>query len=66
MPYWGCTECHHEWEGGRTEETCDWCEAPGKVLEEKTPFEKMLDDWSGDGASLFNWFGSPKQGVENT
>jgi hypothetical protein len=41
MPYWGCTECHHEWEG--REDTCDWCGYLGKILEEKTPLEKMMD-----------------------
>jgi len=42
VPYWGCTKCHHEWEGGRDDTVCDWCGAPGEVLEEKTPLEKML------------------------
>ena len=45
MKYWGCTECHHEWEG--TDSKCDWCGGKGKVLEESTPFSRMVNDLSG-------------------
>jgi hypothetical protein len=45
MPYWHCTECHHEWEGSKKDDTCDWCGYPGYVLEEATPLELMLKDW---------------------
>jgi hypothetical protein len=46
----------HEWETNNLKENCDWCKAPiGKVLEERTPLERMfdkksyqewLDEWS--------------------
>jgi hypothetical protein len=42
MPLWHCTKCHHEWESVDGE-NCDWCGAPGRVLEDKTPMEKV--DW---------------------
>ena len=41
MPLFHCTECHHEWECVDKESKCDWCGAPGKVLEDKTPMEKL-------------------------
>ena len=46
MPYFKCSGCHHEWEGSINihKEKCDWCGAPGKVLEEKTPLEKMIEN----------------------
>jgi hypothetical protein len=45
MPLFHCTKCHHEWEhSGDKESICDWCGAPGKILEEKTPMESV--DWS--------------------
>lgn len=49
MPYWGCTECHHEWEGSKDDSTCDWCDAPGRVLEEHTPLELMIRDMHNGG-----------------
>lgn len=47
MPYYKCTQCHHEFERipkykGATE-LCDWCGAPGYILEEKTPLERMCE-----------------------
>ena len=45
MPLFKCSKCHHEWEGSTTDKQCDWCGAPGKVLEEKTPLERLLDSW---------------------
>jgi hypothetical protein len=47
MPYFKCSKCHHEWEGSINihKEKCEWCGAPGKVLEEKTPLEKLIDSW---------------------
>lgn len=45
MPLLHCSECHHEWEATNEEEVCDWCGAPGFVLEEKTELERMLEDW---------------------
>jgi len=44
MPYWHCTECHHEWEGSKKNSTCGWCGYPGYVLEEHTPFALMLQE----------------------
>jgi len=41
MPLFHCTSCHHEWESIDKESKCDWCGAPGKVLEDKTPMEKV-------------------------
>ncbi len=38
MPYWSCTNCHHEWEG--CSDHCDWCDSEGQILEEETPLEK--------------------------
>jgi len=56
MPYVKCSKCMHEWETNNLKENCDWCKAPiGKVLEERTPLERMfdrksyqewLDEWS--------------------
>lgn len=42
MPYLKCNKCHHEWEGTKASK-CDWCGAGGKILEEKTPLEKMVE-----------------------
>lgn len=43
MPYYHCSKCHHEYEGYDNQK-CDWCGADNpKVLEEKTPLEKMCD-----------------------
>lgn len=39
-----CTECHHEWVGLKGE-SCDWCQAPGKVIEDSTPLGRMIRDW---------------------
>lgn len=36
MEQWKCSACHHEWDGSR--QVCDWCEAPGKLLEVKPTF----------------------------
>jgi len=47
MPYWKCTSCHHEFEGGGDKDNvplCDWCGSPSYILEEKTPLELMCDD----------------------
>ena len=48
MPYYKCTQCHHEFERipeyKDKVELCDWCGAPGYILEEKTPLEIMCDD----------------------
>lgn len=41
MPYLKCKKCHHEWEGTKFSK-CDWCGTGGKILEEKTPLEKMV------------------------
>lgn len=34
MKHWKCDDCHHEWDGSRTE--CDWCSGKGSVLAERT------------------------------
>lgn len=43
MPYLGCTACHHELEGDEGEK-CDWCGEETRVLEERTPLEKLCED----------------------
>lgn len=45
MAYWHCKKCHHEWEGSKGNDICDLCGSLGFVLEESTPFEKMMKDW---------------------
>ncbi len=42
MPYFGCTMCHHEWEGVAQHTVCDWCGSAGQVLEDETPLEKTV------------------------
>lgn len=46
MPYYGCNSCHHEWEGSSLEDQkCSWCGNENiKVLEDKTPVEKLCSD----------------------
>ena len=51
MPLMHCSKCHHEWESIDKESLCDWCGAPGKVLEDKTVMEKV--DW-GQLVERFN------------
>jgi len=44
MPYYHCRKCHHEYEGFDNPK-CDWCGADNpKVLEDKTPLERMCED----------------------
>lgn len=43
MPHLHCTKCQHEYEASDLARACDWCGAPGRVLEEKTPLERMLE-----------------------
>ena len=45
MSLWHCISCEHEWEAV-ADKVCDWCGQPGKVIQEKTQFEKFLDDWA--------------------
>jgi len=49
MPYYHCRKCHHEFEDGPFEGRivkCDWCGADKpKILEKKTPLEKMCENW---------------------
>lgn len=49
MPYYHCRKCHHEFERipyEGEELKCDWCKADRPIiLEEKTPLEKMVDNW---------------------
>lgn len=47
MPLMKCKRCHHEWEGQR-EDVCDWCSGESLVLDETTPLERMLSDWTKD------------------
>jgi len=45
MPYVKCENCHHEWETVSLRSKCDWCGGKiGKVLEQKTPLERMMED----------------------
>jgi len=52
MPYWHCTECHHEWEGSKDKSNCGWCGQTGYILEETTPFEQMIADWNDPESDL--------------
>lgn len=49
MPLLKCTECHHEWESAAmfVDRPCDWCEAPGAVIEQ-TALERMLSSKISD------------------
>ena len=50
MPLFKCSNCQHEWEGG-IGSLCDWCGAePGRVLEERTSFERYVDDMVGNNS----------------
>jgi len=42
MPYYHCKDCHHEWEGGDEDTTCNWCGGDSYILEKETPLEKMM------------------------
>jgi hypothetical protein len=42
MPLFHCIKCQHEWEGTLTQDGCDWCGAPGTILETETSLETML------------------------
>ena len=42
MPFWGCTKCHHEWEGTIDDDKCKWCKGNGKILESETPLESFV------------------------
>jgi len=53
MPVLHCKECHHEWEGRRSDR-CDWCGAGALVLEAQSAFEKMLCDPTWD-ANIKQW-----------
>ena len=45
MPYYHCRKCHHEFEAIPYKGVvlkCDWCGSKNpKILEDKTPLEKM-------------------------
>ena len=49
MPYYHCRKCQHEFEAIQHEGIklkCDWCGADRpRILEEKTPLEKMCENW---------------------
>jgi DNA-directed RNA polymerase subunit RPC12/RpoP len=50
MPHYKCTGCHHEFDeiSDPLDESyilCDWCGAPSYILEEKTPLEKICDNF---------------------
>ena len=47
MPYYGCTQWHHEFEAVASKADnplCDWCGAPSRVLEANTPLERICED----------------------
>lgn len=44
MPLFHCNKCHHEWEGLESWTECKWCGSEGYIIQEKTHFEKWLDD----------------------
>jgi len=43
MPYWKCSECHHEYEG--ESRACEWCMTDKEplMLEEQTPLERLVE-----------------------
>jgi len=43
MPLLKCRNCMHEWEG-KSDSKCAWCGCKGRILEEKTAFEKYVAD----------------------
>lgn len=53
MPLYHCSQCHHEFERypeyKNKIELCDWCSAPGVVIQEKTSLESMVDDIENSG-----------------
>lgn len=51
MPLFHCTKCHHEWEGVK-DEPCAWCQASGKVIDDSTPFARMIRDWMRNDVQL--------------
>lgn len=64
MPYWGCSKCHHEWEGGSEDKVCDWCGGDGHVLEAETPLAKFLGD-KDFIKHIVNHFGAKVPGSED-
>ena len=42
MPLFHCNSCHHEWEGTKDMDMCDWCKSDSHILEEETSFEKFM------------------------
>ena len=39
MPLFKCDACHHEWEGGKKRNKCDWCGESAHVLAKETGLE---------------------------
>lgn len=60
MSYWHCTKCHHEWEGIKDDEECDWCGNPGYILEETTPLEMFIGELRKKGLAAFSGIAEDK------
>ena len=60
MPHVKCNKCHHEWDSVSPESKCDWCGSDGKVLEEKTGFEKFVETVLKNPKSFFKRIGLKK------
>lgn len=57
MPYYKCSECHHEWEDV-IKRNCDWCGANKPiVLEEETPLAKLVRVILKDPVKFFKGIG---------
>ena len=45
MPFYKCSECHHEWEGTNAARICSWCdqETEGYIIADKSDLESFLE-----------------------
>ena len=60
MPYYKCSECHHEWED-TIERNCDWCGANNPIiLEGETPLSKLVKVMLKDPVKFFKKIGDKK------
>ena len=60
MPHLKCRKCHHEWDDVSPNSKCSWCGSEGKVLEEKTSFEKFVEMVLKDPKRFFKRIGLKK------
>jgi rRNA maturation endonuclease Nob1 len=57
VPHLKCNKCQHEWDDVSPESECGWCGSDGKVLEEKTQFEKFVEEVQKDPKAFFKRIG---------